>query len=246
MVVPMIHRWLSRSDLATLVDEIARTNPAAARDAVHHLDRGEVDALLDSVAAVDVVRGRGGAPAALPLTLLWYIPIRAALTARGETNLELADFTATIPVLFVSSRATRLAGGREPGLHVWSAVIGALPPGTVAQAERAAYCASLALWWAGCFPERIERTGGRGMLRAYGDFAAMTLSQAARILSQLAPERSRLYAHAAEQREVLVGALEETRRDYLGRSAHSADGRLERFLERLGGDFDRGGDSHAA
>lgn len=246
MIVPMIHRWLSRSDLAALVDEIARTDPAAARDAVSQLDRGDVDSLLDSAAALDAVRGRGGAPAALPLTLLWYIPIRAALTARGETDLDLADFTATIPVLFVSSRATRIVGGKEPGLHLWTAIIGALPQGTVIQAERAAYCASLALWWAGCFPERIERTGGRGMLRAYGDFAATTLSQAAKILSHLAPERSRLYAHAADQRAAVVGALEETRRDYLGRGAHSADERLKRFLERLGSDTDREPDSHAA
>jgi hypothetical protein len=239
----MIHRWLTRSDLAALVHEIARTNPAAAVDAARDLDDGAIDALLDSPAALDAVRGRGGAPAALPLTLLWYIPVRAALRAAGENDIDLADFTATIPITFVSSRATRLAGSKEPGLHVWTAVIGALPSGTVAQAERAAYCASLALWWAGCFPERIERTGGQGMLRAYGDFAAATLSQASRILSQLAPERSRLYAHAADRREALVGALDETRKDYLGRGAHSADERLRRFLDRIESDFDQGADA---
>lgn len=243
MVGPMIHRWLTRSDLAALVHEIARTNPAAAVDAAKDLDSGAIDALLDSPAALDAIRGRGGAPAALPLTLLWYIPVRAALRAAGENDIDLADFTATIPITFVSSRATRLAGGKEPGLDVWMAVIGALPSGTVAQAERAAYCASLALWWAGCFPERIERTGGRGMLRAYGDFAAMTLSQASRALSQLAPERSRLYAHAADQREALVGALDETRKDYLGRGAHSADERLRRFLERIENSFDQSADA---
>jgi hypothetical protein len=70
---------------------------------------------------------------------------------------------------------------------------------------------------------------GRGMLRAYVTFAAQALALAARAFGPNGP----LYGRAAEQAEALHAALTETRRDYLGRDAHSPGSRLERFLGRL-------------
>jgi hypothetical protein len=112
--------------------------------------------------------------------------------------------------------------------------VASLPDGTVAQAEGAADVAALALWWAGCFPERVTRRAtGRGMLRAYVTFAAQALALAARILASRGPVAS-LYARAAEEAEVLHAALAEARRDYLGKDTHSPESRLKRFLSRLG------------
>src|SRR5260370_596877 len=109
-----------------------------------------------------------------------------------------------------------------------------LPDGTVAHAEGAGDLAALAVWWAGCFPERVtRRAAGRGMLRAYVTFAAQALALAARIPAPRGPVSS-LCARAAEEAEALHAALAEARRDYLGRDAHSAGSRLERFLSRLG------------
>jgi hypothetical protein len=71
------------------------------------------------------------------------------------------------------------------------------------------------------------------MLRAYVTFAAQALALAARILAPRGPVAS-LCARAAEDAEALHAALAEARRDYLGRDAHSAGSRLERFLSRLG------------
>ena len=111
-----------------------------------------------------------------------------------------------------------------------------LPDGTVAQAEGAADVGALALWWAGCFPERVTKRGaGRGMVRAYVTFAGQALALAARILASRGPVAS-LCARAADQADALHAALAEARRDYLGRDTHSADSRLERFLSRLGPD----------
>src|SRR3989475_13298538 len=74
MITPIIHRVLTREDLARLVAEIGRVDQAEARAAEEAVQAGEVDAVLDSPAALEAVRGGGGAPAAVPLTILWYVP----------------------------------------------------------------------------------------------------------------------------------------------------------------------------
>jgi hypothetical protein len=234
MIAPMIHKMLRREDLKRLVDEIAITDPQEAYPAERKLEAGKVDALLDSEVALQAVRGRGGAPGSLPLTLLWYVPVRAALRQRGERNIELADYTASLPVAFLSARAgNRLAGG-DSTLAAWTSAIHALPRATVAQGERAAYCGALALWWTGVFPERVSRRAqGGGMIRAYVDFAAGALDLAARTLWKIAPKPAALYAAAAERTSILRDALHDVGRDYLGRDAHTPEGRLQRYLERL-------------
>ncbi len=239
MITPIIHRTLTRGDLGRLVDEIARVDVAEGRSAEQALQGGEVDAVLDSPAALDAVRGRGGAPAPLPLTLLWYVPIRAELRARGVTDIELADYAATLPVVFATTRALRgvARGGNGGGVTVWWRFVASLPPSTVAQAEGAADSAALALWWAGCFPEWVARRGaGRGMIQAYVTFAGQMLALAAELLEARAPDVASLWARAAEQRVALHAALAEARSDYLGPDVHSADSRLRRFLRRLSGD----------
>ena len=232
MILPMIHRWLRRNDLALLVAEIAEADAKAAQHAMTALDAGDVDAVLDSPTALAVVRGRGGAPAALSLPLLWYIPVRATLRERGVPDIDIADFTATLPVTFASSRALRRLGVGEPALTKWMEAISTLPAGTVAQAERAAHCAAVALWWAGCFPERISALGGQGALRAYGDFAASALEQSAAILRHHAPEQGLLYSRVAHSAPILLEGLQDARTDYLGPSSHSPSARLARYLAR--------------
>jgi len=230
MITPLIHRVLTREDLARLVAEIGRLDQGEARAAEEAVQAGEVDAVLDSPAALDAVRGRGGAPAAVPLTLLWYVPVRAALRARG---VALADYAATLPVVFATWRAVRTVARGQTGLDVWSRYVASLPDGTVAQAEGAADVAALALWWAGCFPERVtRRAAGRGMLRAYVTFAAQALALSARIFSTHGPGAP-LWTRAADQADALRAALAEARRDYLGRDVHSSESRLDRFLGRL-------------
>ena len=61
MIRPIIHRQLTRGDLACLVDEIARMDVAHGREADQALQAGAVDAVLDSPAALEAVLGRGGA-----------------------------------------------------------------------------------------------------------------------------------------------------------------------------------------
>lgn len=234
MITPLIHRVLTREDLARLVAEIGRVDQAEARAAEESVQAGEVDAVLDSPAALEAVRGRGGVPAAVPLPLLWYVPVRAALRARGVSDVELADYAATLPVVFATWRAVRTVARGETGIGVWWRYVASLPDGTVAQAEGAADVAALALWWAGCFPEWVtRRAAGRGMLRAYVAFAAQALALAARILGANRPIAP-FCTRAAEEAEALRAALAEARRDYLGRDVHSAESRLERFLGRLG------------
>src|SRR2546422_119571 len=169
MITPLIHRVLTREDLARLVAEIGRVDQAGARAAEQAVQAGEVDVVLDSAAALEAVRGRGGAPAAVPLTILWYVPVRAALRARGVSDVDLADYAATVPVVFATWRAVRTVARGETGIGVWWRYVASLPDGTVAQAEGAADVAALALWWAGCFPEWVtRRAAGRGMVRADG------------------------------------------------------------------------------
>jgi hypothetical protein len=230
MITPLIHRALTREDLARLVAEIGRLDQAEARAAEEAIQAGAVDSVLDSPVALEAVRGRGGAPAAVPLSILWYVPVRAALRARGVSDVELADYAATLPVVFATWRAVRTIAHGETGIGVWWRYVTSLPDGTTAQAEAAADVAALALWWAGCFPEWVSRRmAGQGMLRAYVTFAAQALELAARIYGPHGP----LYGRAAEKVEALHAALIETRRDYLGRDVHSPHSRLERFLGRL-------------
>lgn len=234
MIRPIIRRQLTRGDLSRLVNEIARVDNTEGRSAEQALQSGAVDSVLDSPAALEAVLGRGGAPAPLPLTLLWYIPIRAQLRARGVTDVELADYAATLPVVFATTRSVREVARGENGVAVWLRFVSALPRGTVAQAEGAADAAALALWWAGCFPEWVARRGaGRGMIRAYVAFAGRMLALAAELLERCSPDEAALLARAAEQRAAVHEALSEVRSDYLGKDAHSSEKRLDRFLKRL-------------
>src|SRR3954468_6707834 len=234
MIRPIIHRQLTRGDLATLVEEIARMDVAEGREADQALQAGAVDTVLDSPAALEAVLGRGGAPAPLPLTLLWYIPIRAQLRHRGVTDILLADYAATLPVLFATSQSHTAIGQHDAGMAEWWRCVAALPQGTVAQAEAAADAAGLALWWAGCFPEFVERGGSsQGTVRAYVTFAGRMLALAADLLEAKAPEEAALCARAAEARTELHAALVEARADYIGDGPHSSESRLNRFLKRL-------------
>src|SRR5712691_7795525 len=115
MITPIIHRVLTREDLARLVAEIGRVDQAEARAAEEAVQAGAVDAVLDSPAALEAVRGRGGAPAAVPLTILWYVPVRAALRARGVSDVELADYAAALALWWAGcfpEWVTRRAAGR--------------------------------------------------------------------------------------------------------------------------------------
>lgn len=234
MIRPIIHRQLTRGDLACLVDEIARMDVAEGREADQALQAGAVDTVLDSPAALEAVLGRGGAPAALPLNLLWYIPIRAQLRLRGVTDILLADYAATLPVVFATSHHQTTIAHHPGGMAEWWRFVRALPQGTVAQAEAAADAAALALWWAGCFPEFVERGGSsQGMVRAYVTFAGRMLALAADLLEASQPEEASLCARAAEARIELHAALIEARSDYIGEDPHSSESRLNRFLRRL-------------
>src|SRR5216110_3124619 len=234
MIRPIIHRQLTRGDLACLVDEIARVDVAEGREAEHALQAGAVDRVLDSSAALEAVLGRGGAPAPLPLTLLWYIPIRAELRHRGVTDILLADYAATLPVVFAESQSQHRVAQGENGMAEWWHYVSGLPQGTVAQAEAAADSAALALWWSGCFPEWVERGGsGGGMVRAYVTFAGRMLALAADLLESSAPEEAALCIRAAEARTELHAALAEARVEYIGDDPHSSENRLNRFLRRL-------------
>jgi len=234
MIRPIIHRQLTRGDLACLVDEIARMDVDEGREADQALQAGAVDTVLDSPAALEAVLGRGGAPAPLPLTLLWYIPIRAQLRNRGVTDILLADYAATLPVVFATSHSPTAIAQHDAGMAEWWRFDAALPQGTVAQAEAAADAAALALWWAGCFPEFVERGGAsQGTVRAYVTFAGRMLALAADLLEAKAPEEASLFARAAEARIALHAALIEARVDYIGEETHSSESRLNRFLKRL-------------
>ena len=234
MIRPIIHRQLTRGDLASLVGEIARVDVSEGREADQALQAGAVDTVLDSPAALEAVLGRGGVPAPLPLTLLWYIPIRAQLRQRGVTDIVLADYAATLPVVFAESQSQRRVAQGENGMAEWWRYVSGLPHGTVAQAEAAADSAALALWWAGCFPEWVERGGtGHGTVRAYVTFAGRMLALAADLLESAAPEEASLCARAAEARTELHAALAEARVDYIGDDPHSSESRLNRFLKRL-------------
>jgi hypothetical protein len=233
MIRPIIHRQLTRGDLACLVEEIARMDVTEGREADQALKAGAVDTVLDSPGALEAVLGRGGAPAPLPLTLLWYVPVRAQLRARGVTDILLADYAATLPVVFATSQAQRTIARGETGMAEWWRYVAALPQGTVAQAEAAADSAALALWWSGCFPEWVARGSGESTVRAYVTFAGRMLALAADLLESSAPEEAALCIRAAEARTELHAALAEARVEYIGEDPHSSESRLNRFLKRL-------------
>src|SRR5258705_5825062 len=183
MIRPIIHRQLTRGDLACLVDEIARMDVSEGREADEALQAGAVDVVLDSPAALEAVLGRGGAPAPLPLTLLWYIPIRAQLRTLGVTEILLADYAATLPVVFATSQSQHAIAKGENGMAEWWRYVAALPQSTVAHAEAPADAAAVALWWAGRFPEWVERRGARQRtVRAVLTFARRMLPLASHLL----------------------------------------------------------------
>jgi hypothetical protein len=238
MIQPTVHRSLRREDLASLVAAIHRGNAEAGRAAARALDAGAVHEVLDAPEALEAVRGYGGAPAPVPLTLLWYVPVRAALRARGESDVPLADFTASIPLAFLRTTATELAQAGERGIVAWWRAVVGLPAGSRVRAERACRCGALALWWSGCFPQHVERRGGKGMIRAYLGFGATMLWETAHLVEGHSSALSALYRRAAERIELLRESLQAAAVDYLWPDAHTPEGRLNRYLERMGEAFD--------
>jgi hypothetical protein len=238
MIRPTVHHSLRREDLTQLVAAIHRGNAAAAHSAARALEAGAVDELLDAPEALEAVRGYGGAPPPLPLTLLWYIPVRATLCARGEHDIALADFTASIPLAFLHTTATDVTHAGERGIAAWWQAVAGLPAGSRVRAERASRCGALALWWSGCFPQHLKRRGGRGMIRAYLSFGATMLWESARLVEADGSTLAALYRRAAGRVELLREALQFTAAAYLGPDAHTTEGRLSRYLEHLGETFD--------
>jgi hypothetical protein len=211
MIVANVRQSLTWDDLLRLVEGIGRRDPVAGRAAVAALDAGHVDRVLDSDDALSAVRAAPSLPPALPFSLLWYVPLRAELRARGEFDAELADYGASVCVALLRTRVALVAGRFEPGLADWSHAIDALPDDSVARAELASDCGALALWWAGVFPERLERTGD-GALRAYVTFAARALDLAGVLLRTRRPGLAALYQRAAAIAPDLREALASARR----------------------------------
>ncbi len=238
MIQPIVHQSLRRDDMARLVSAIHWGNPHAAQTAARELEEGRVDRVLDDPAALDAVRGYGGAPAPLPHTLLWYIPIRAALRDLGEHDIVLADFAASIPLAFLQSPATDLVHRGDRTLGAWWRAVAAVPANSRARAERAAQCGALALWWTGCFPQHVARGGGPGMIRAYLTFSTTMLCQAGYLVGGRSPRLAEVYQYAAHRVGLIHQALRGTAVDYLGSDAHSAAGRLSRYLTRLSDDLE--------
>jgi hypothetical protein len=215
-----------------LIAAIGRNDRTAAGEAAAALERGEVDMVLDTPAAVDAVRGHGGAPAPVSLALLWYVPVRAELLARHESNVRVADFTATVPLVFVRRRRGSVPAAGEHVSEFLKAVE-ALPRGTTGRAEAAARCGARALWWAGCFPGHLEDRYGRGARRAFLHMAATLMLEAARIMSGRAPDLAELYVMVAGRVDLLGEVLYAVAVDYLGPDAHTTRGRIDRYLARL-------------
>jgi hypothetical protein len=232
MIAPTVHRQLRRSDVQELISAIARTDRRAAGAATVALERGDVDMVLDTPAAAEAVRGNGGAPAPVSLLLLWYVPIRAELLARHESNIRVADFTATVPLFFLRAR-NRSAQFTDTYLSDWVRTVESLPRGTTGRAEAASRCAARALWWAGCFPTHLEDRYGAGARKAFLTLAATMLREAARIIQTKAQDLSELYTQVAGEVDMLGDALRAVAVDYLGENAHTARGRLERYLARM-------------
>ena len=77
------------------------------------------------------------------------------------------------------------------------------------------------------------RGGGSDMVRAYADFAGASLGFSAELIGSRLPYLSDLYSRAACASQTLRAALEDARVEYLGRDAHTAEGRLNRYLQRV-------------
>jgi len=237
IISPSIRSSLTRDDLHRLIAEVG----TADRDQAYHfaelVSEGDIDSVLDAPITLDIIRGIGGAPAPLPLQLLWYVPVRAALKSAGFVSRTLADLTASVPVAFYSSRQSKQMGGRDVGLAAWNRFISSMPRGTVARGEAAANCAAHALWLSGIFPEWVSRKNqGPGAIRAYIDFAAGAFGVAATSLRRVSPDSAALFKRASSAAHSMHTALRSTAVDYIGRNAHKPELRLERFLDRLKGD----------
>ncbi len=76
------------------------------------------------------------------------------------------------------------------------------------------------------------------MIRAYLTFSTKMLCQAAYLVGGRSPRLAEVYQHAAHRVGAIHQALRGTAVDYLGSGAHSAAGRVGRYLSRLGDDLE--------
>src|SRR5207247_528539 len=131
MITPLIHRVLTREDLARLVAEIGRLDRAEARAAAQAVEAGAVDAVLDSPVALDAVRGQGGAPAGgaadVAALALWWagcFPEWVARRAAGRGMLR-AYVTFAAQALALAARILGGSGAVAPVAPFWARAAGA-------------------------------------------------------------------------------------------------------------------------
>src|SRR5207247_1855744 len=116
MITPLIHRVLTREDLARLVAEIGRLDQGEARAAEQAVQAGEVDAVLDSPAGT-VAQAEGAAEvSALGLWWAGCFPARVTRRAAGRGMLR-AYVTFAAQALALSARIFSTHG---PGAPLWT------------------------------------------------------------------------------------------------------------------------------
>src|SRR2546425_4646917 len=104
MIAPLIHRVLTREDLARLVAEIGRLDRAEARAAAQAVEAGAGDAVLDSPVALEAGRGPGGAPTPGPLAIPLDLPGARGLRRPGGSPAVLGRHARTRPLGFTAWR----------------------------------------------------------------------------------------------------------------------------------------------
>jgi hypothetical protein len=190
LILPGVRSSFGRTEAAFLVWLTTREEREEARDqAFARLAEEGFDVLLDDPRAANVLLA-GPEFSAAPQPLVFYVLVRHALLEGGLDDRVVADYLATLLVVFGRARRAYRPEGEEAEFHYLADILAAA---AVGDAERAlllqAHLGEFALWLSGLFPDhisaRVRRRGAPGLdyyehMGAQGFRAAARSREAAR------------------------------------------------------------------
>ena len=227
MILANVRHQMTRDDASLALALVAQHGSDARDRAEATLRERGLDALLDDPALLPALLGTPrGACASLPL--FWYVTVRQALLAGGETDRVLADYAASILLHFgLRDRATKVADADDETFDTLAGLVEAAEGPDPRRAFLVqAHLGNYALFMSGMFPDRIEhlkhRRGGPGL-----DYFEQLGQRGFQLASKhrLADEHglALLFAHAAERFPILRVALNRISDEVLFPRHHTPD-----------------------
>lgn len=201
MILPGVRSSLGRTEAAFVIWLTTRSQGEGARDqAFERLADEGLDVFLDDPRAANALLA-GSDFSTAPERLVFYVLVRHALLEGGMDDRVVADYLATLLLVFGRARRAYRPAGEAAEFHYLADILAAATGDTERAFQLQAHLGEFALWLSGLFPDhisaRVQRRGAPG-LAYYEDMGARGFRAAARSRAAARHGMDRVYERCAE------------------------------------------------